>query len=48
VDGPDFDAHLVDWDELMTRQRRFSKEECHAQDCWEKECKARQKHEGVA
>jgi NAD(P)H-flavin reductase len=48
VDGPDFDAHLVDWDELMSRQRRFNREECHAQECWEEECRARKKHEGVA
>jgi len=27
VDGPDFDGHLVDFDELMRRQRRFLREE---------------------
>lgn len=27
VDGPEFDAHLVDFDDLMKRQRRFSEEE---------------------
>jgi len=27
VDGPDFDGHLVDFDELMTRQRMYLKEE---------------------
>jgi ferredoxin--NADP+ reductase len=27
VDGPDFDAHLVDWEELMTRQRVYSEQE---------------------
>ena len=27
VDGPDFDGHLVDFDELMQRQKRFVKEE---------------------
>jgi len=45
VDGPDFDAHLVDWDNLMSRQRRFSKDECHAQECYEAECMARKKFE---
>jgi homotetrameric NADPH-dependent glutamate synthase len=30
VDGPDFDAHLVNFDELMLRQKRF--------ECEEKEC----------
>ena len=42
VDGPDFDGHLVDWDELMARQRFYLDEEktslerhqCH---CHEKE-----------
>ena len=43
VDGPDFDAHLVDWDELMIRQKRFDREESHAQDCWDKECRAKKK-----
>lgn len=27
VDGPDFDAHQVDWDLLMKRQKRYDKEE---------------------
>ncbi len=45
VDGPDFDAHEVDWVELMLRQKRFDKEECHAQDCFDKECRARKKFE---
>ena len=27
VDGPDFDGHLVNFDELMLRQKRFEKEE---------------------
>jgi len=45
VDGPDFDAHLVDWNELMTRQKRFQKDECHAQECFDNECKARKKFE---
>ncbi len=27
VDGPDFDAHLVDFDELMMRLRQYNKEE---------------------
>ncbi|MCP4653255.1 MAG: sulfide/dihydroorotate dehydrogenase-like FAD/NAD-binding protein [Candidatus Omnitrophica bacterium] len=30
VDGPDFDGHLVDFDELMQRQKRFLKEEAQA------------------
>ena len=27
VDGPEFDAHLVDWDDLMARQRMYLPEE---------------------
>lgn len=27
VDGPEFDAHLVDWDEFLKRQKRFIEEE---------------------
>ncbi|WFN35955.1 sulfide/dihydroorotate dehydrogenase-like FAD/NAD-binding protein [Methanomicrobium antiquum] len=27
VDGPEFDAHLVDWDELMNRQRIYPSQE---------------------
>ena len=27
VDGPDFDGHLVDFDDLMSRLRRFTEEE---------------------
>ena len=30
VDGPDFDAHLVDFDELISRQKRFVPEEKQA------------------
>ena len=27
VDGPEFDAHVVDWNDLMTRQRMYMPEE---------------------
>lgn len=30
VDGPDFDGHLVDYDELMRRQGMYKREEAHA------------------
>jgi len=30
VDGPEFDGHKVDFDELLLRARRFSREEKHA------------------
>ncbi len=34
VDGPDFDAHQVDFDELMRRLRRFREDERIALDRW--------------
>ena len=34
VDGPGFDGHLVDFDELMLRQKRFEKEEKIALKNW--------------
>ncbi len=37
VDGPDFDGHLVNFDELMLRQKRF--------ECEEKECMKRYEEE---
>ncbi len=37
VDGPDFDGHLVNFDELMLRQKRF--------ECEEKECMTRYEEE---
>jgi sulfide dehydrogenase subunit beta len=38
VDGPEFDGHEVDFDELMKRQRRFVEEEKRARDWWREEC----------
>ena len=29
VDGPEFDAHLIDWEELMKRNRIYSEQEKH-------------------
>ncbi|MDO8688609.1 MAG: sulfide/dihydroorotate dehydrogenase-like FAD/NAD-binding protein, partial [Dehalococcoidia bacterium] len=37
VDGPDFDAHLVDWDLLMSRQRVYLDEEKQSLKLWEEE-----------
>jgi NAD(P)H-flavin reductase len=39
VDGPDFDGHLVDFDELMRRQRRFLREEQESLHGYEEECR---------
>ncbi len=30
VDGPFFDAHLIDWDELRDRRAAYSAEEIHS------------------
>jgi len=39
VDGPDFDGHLVDFKELLLRQKRFKKEEVEANEQFEHVCK---------
>ncbi len=40
VDGPDFDAHQVDFDDLMNRLRRFREEEKLALERWAQSCRA--------
>lgn len=37
VDGPEFDAHLVDWALLIKRKRAYLKEEAEAFDLWQLE-----------
>ncbi len=39
VDGPDFDAHQVDFDDLMTRLKRFAEEEKAAMQRWSENCR---------
>jgi NAD(P)H-flavin reductase len=39
VDGPDFDAHQVDFDDLSARLRRFAAEERLAMDRWSESCR---------
>jgi len=39
VDGPDFDGHQVDFDELMLRQRRFRREEQASMARYEEVCR---------
>ena len=41
VDGPDFDGHQVDFDDLMTRLRRFTEEEHVALERWKEQCRMR-------
>ena len=39
VDGPDFDGHQVDFDDLVTRLRRFTTEEKTATERWSENCR---------
>jgi ferredoxin--NADP+ reductase len=39
ADGPEFNAHKVDWDLLLARQRFYLDEEKQAVEQWEHECK---------
>ncbi|MBI4205770.1 MAG: sulfide/dihydroorotate dehydrogenase-like FAD/NAD-binding protein, partial [Betaproteobacteria bacterium] len=39
VDGPDFDGHQVDFDDLMSRLRRFKHEEKAALERWSASCR---------
>ena len=41
VDGPDFDGHLVDFDDLMMRLRRYAEEEKAATERWSETCRMR-------
>ena len=41
VDGPDFDGHQVDFDDLINRLHRFAKEEKLAVEKWTDNCRAR-------
>lgn len=39
ADGPEFDAHLVDWDLMMARQQFYLNEEKRAVEQWEHKCR---------
>jgi len=39
VDGPDFDGHLVDFDDLMLRLQRHKSDEKLAQERWSENCR---------
>jgi len=41
VDGPDFDGHLVDFDDLSVRLRRYTEDEHAALERWQGRCHAR-------
>jgi Iron-sulfur cluster binding domain of dihydroorotate dehydrogenase B len=40
VDGPDFDAHAVDFEDLMARLHRFAASEARALERWQPGCRA--------
>jgi len=42
VDGPDFDGHQVDFDDLMVRLRRYKEEERAATERWSESCRMAQ------
>ena len=42
VDGPDFDAHQVDFDDLVTRLQRFASEEKIARERWSESCRMKE------
>ncbi|MEJ2118610.1 MAG: sulfide/dihydroorotate dehydrogenase-like FAD/NAD-binding protein, partial [Alphaproteobacteria bacterium] len=39
VDGPDFDGHKVDFEDLMTRLKRYKDEEKAAEERWSSSCR---------
>jgi NAD(P)H-flavin reductase len=41
VDGPDFDGHAVDFDDLMTRLARYKPTEKQALESWQSACRIR-------
>lgn len=45
VDGPDFDGHVVDFDDLMARLRRFRASEADALERWQESCRVRAEEE---
>jgi len=48
VDGPEFDAHKVDWDNLLARQQFYRPEEQAAVEHWEHRCRLEQSLGGDA
>ena len=42
VDGPDFDGHEVDFDDLMVRLRRYKEEERAATERWSESCRMKE------
>ncbi len=47
VDGPDFDGHQVDFDDLITRLKRFTEEEKAAMERFNENCRLMQQNQSV-
>ena len=43
VEGPEFDGHQVDWDNLLSRQQFYQEQESLAVDRWQQECQHNQR-----
>lgn len=48
VDGPDVDAHMVDFDNLLNRSKRFLEQERQSMDLYDHQCKAINKFQNEA
>ena len=48
VDGPDVDAHMVDFDNLLNRSKRFLEQEKQSMDLYDHQCKAINKFQNEA
>jgi ferredoxin--NADP+ reductase len=46
ADGPEFDAHQVDWDLLLARQRFYVDEEQRSTERWQHECRLEEASRG--
>lgn len=46
VDGPDVDGHIVDFDNLLMRAKRFLEQEGESSACYDEQCKALKKAHG--
>jgi ferredoxin--NADP+ reductase len=46
VDGPDVDGHIVDFNNLINRAKRFNDQEKESYDQFQHECRLMEKSEG--
>ena len=48
VDGPEFDGHLVDFNEALRRQAQYKPEEMKSNEQYEEKCRCRCEEQGGA